>query len=450
MSLLLSFRLENFRSVSGRLEFSLLPSSAVRHQSRPVALLQEPSLPGLMALPSAVVFGPNASGKSNLLKGLRALSRLLAQSREEEETPSLAAFYEPFRLRAASVPPAPLHLGADFVTDEGIIYRYNLSFLPTHIVEESLEAKKPRQRFIRLFMRQGQQVKWAPSVRRQAGIGSHIRADQPVLAQAALETGYLHAPWMFLSTGIYPFVPEEINDLQSEQLFARLAQWLYERPDDPFIRNLKSLMAHADTGISNLSAIPGADGKLQVRTAHLAWTPEGSQEIWFSLPDESDGTRRLLLLGALILQVLEDGAILLADELDRQLHTRVTRLLVAFFHQPEINRRNAQLIFTAHDIHLLDGADTYTALRAGHVGCKMFAFDQIWMAEKDHTGTTHLFSLSEVDGLRSSTPVKEWYLSGRFGALPLIDQQALESELKDHDQKTRNTHKNPPTGTDSE
>ena len=95
------------------------------------------------------------------------------------------------------------------------------------------------------------------------------------------------------------------------------------------------------------------------------------------------------------------------DELDTSLHTLLVRELVRLFHRPELNRGNAQLIFTTHDTSLLD---------APH----LLRRDQIWLVEKDRDQASELIGLSEFSP-RKNEALERGYLMGRYGRIPLLN-----------------------------
>ena len=113
--------------------------------------------------------------------------------------------------------------------------------------------------------------------------------------------------------------------------------------------------------------------------------------------------------------MIEKGEILFVDELGNSLHTYLTKLLISLFQDTRINKKNAQLIFTTHDILLMDRTQ--------------FRRDQIWFAEKDKYGITDLFSLQDFSDVREDTPFDKWYLAGKFGGIPKI--KSLDSLFVD-------------------
>ena len=133
-----------------------------------------------------------------------------------------------------------------------------------------------------------------------------------------------------------------------------------------------------------------------------------------SLIFDSTGTKKIAALASYIIEGLENGRILIVDELDSSIHFKITRAIVAMFNN-ELNT-NAQMIFTVHDINLMD--------------CKrMFRKEQIWFVHKDQNGV-YVYSLADCtaqQGVRDTTDIMEKYRKGALGALP--DPELINSLL---------------------
>ena len=124
------------------------------------------------------------------------------------------------------------------------------------------------------------------------------------------------------------------------------------------------------------------------------------------MAEESDGTNSYFKLIGVVKKVLDEGALLIVDELDAHLHPLLTKHLVSLFNSVEFNPNGGQLIFTSHNTNLLD----LDVLRR----------DQIWFTEKDElTAATDLFSLQSFS-IRKDTKIEKGYLIGRYGAIPFI------------------------------
>ena len=130
-------------------------------------------------------------------------------------------------------------------------------------------------------------------------------------------------------------------------------------------------------------------------------------EAVFDISDESSGTRNLFTLAGVVSDMLEQGKILIIDELDTSLHPLIVRQLVRLFHNRATNTGNAQLVFSTHDSSLL-------------ATLGLFRRDQIWLTEKNRRQETQLIPLSEFSP-RTNEAIERGYLSGRYGGIPFLE-----------------------------
>jgi AAA15 family ATPase/GTPase len=105
------------------------------------------------------------------------------------------------------------------------------------------------------------------------------------------------------------------------------------------------------------------------------------------------------------LDILQRGRVLVVDELDRSLHPLLVQKILELFNNPKVNTKGAQLIFSTHDVSLLDG----NKLRR----------DQIWFTEKDKDQVSHLFPLLDFSP-RKGEALEKGYLGGRYGGIPIL------------------------------
>ena len=124
--------------------------------------------------------------------------------------------------------------------------------------------------------------------------------------------------------------------------------------------------------------------------------------------DESLGTQKYFYAIGPIINALKNGSTLFLDELDASLHPILTRRLVELFNNKEINGKGAQLIFTSQDTNLLDQT--------------LFDKEQIWFVEKDEYGASHLTGLSEYRDIRKQEKIEEKYIKGKYGAIPYLGE----------------------------
>ncbi len=145
---------------------------------------------------------------------------------------------------------------------------------------------------------------------------------------------------------------------------------------------------------------------LDVLTKHK---DENGDDVQFSLDEESDGTNVLFSLAGPWLDVLENGLVLIVDELHNSLHPHILRFLIGLFHDREFNRNKAQLIFTSHDTSLMSG--------------DFMGRDQFWFVEKNKGQASELTPLLDFKP-RKGEALERGYQGGRYGALPKIKELA--------------------------
>lgn len=160
-------------------------------------------------------------------------------------------------------------------------------------------------------------------------------------------------------------------------------------------------------GLSKLSPTRETT-KFDILTAHRKFDAQGEStavEFFDMDTSESEGTKKVFAMAGPLVNTLNKGEVLIVDELDARLHPLITRTIISLFNSSATNPRNAQLIFATHDTNVL----SKDVLRR----------DQIWFAEKDRFGATHLYSLAEYK-VRNDASFASDYIRGRYGAIPFI------------------------------
>ena len=171
-------------------------------------------------------------------------------------------------------------------------------------------------------------------------------------------------------------------------------------------RILKELLI-ADLGISDVTIKAIAGKNPVITTTHRVIGEDGSMDYFQLLMDqESSGTQRFFARIGGWLQALENGSLLIVDEIEDSMHPLLTKRLIEMVQDNTVNTNGAQLLFTTHDAMLLD--------------LTFFRRDQIWFAEKNEkTCATELYSLATFSP-RKGENIRKGYLQGRFGAIPFI------------------------------
>lgn len=420
--MLVEFSVANFRSFLERQTLSLVASTGSELRTTNVVLADAPKTPDLVR--TAVLYGANAAGKSNVLLAMQVMWELV---RNSAQLPPGGQFnVAPFAFSPeASHEPSEFELV--FVQD-GVRYQYGFSLTRERICDEWLFAW-PEGRQQRWFER-----RWDPQTDKTSWhFGSSLTGQKKVWQDATRQNAlFLSTAVQLNATGLLPPFNWFANRLKPVRPYARFAPDYSLRQceaDPAWQHRVAEYLAAADTGIADLRvqkhkmdtppAPPKVDDHLPAPAieitlrrpeqydVHFIHRTESGDEAEIGYNDESGGTQKLFAMAAPWVDVLQNGYVLLIDELDTSLHPALLRRLVGMFHDPAINTHNAQLIFTTHDTNMLDG--------------DLFRRDQVWFVEKGRDLQSHLYSLTDFSP-RKQENIQRGYLQGRYGALPFVGE----------------------------
>ncbi len=422
--MLLEFRIRNFRSFGQESVLSLVASGDKELLDANTASTSLSSLPRVVR--SAVVFGANASGKSNLLRAILLMRGVVLESVALQ--PGQLFNVQPFRLDEA-LTKEPTLFEVTLVL-EGIRYQYGFEFTQARITKEWLlvyQKAKPQRWFDRQYDAKSDKEIFEFS----SFLGGQKRAWQEATRPNSL----------FLSTAVQ-LNSEQLRPLHSwfsESLVVLLdgghipfdySTNLVQTPDGQSA--VRSLISSADIAITSISAVR-RKGFLQQFKFDLATGKSESQSqpgdvlmptfrhqagkvsADFEYHDESQGTQKLFSLAGPLLDIIRNGKILVIDELDSSLHPLLVRQIVSTFQDPVQNQKGAQLIFSTHDATLLDG--------------HLLRRDQVWLTEKRRDQSTELVPLTEFSP-RKGEALEKGYLSGRYGGVPVLDSSLSAGSLR--------------------
>jgi AAA15 family ATPase/GTPase len=427
--MLLSFATTNFRSVRTRVELSLLKTGLKGLSSNYFKANNKKVL-----LKSAVIYGPNASGKSGFLRAIKALEFLVKHSARFKPDDKIAP-YEPHRLEKAYTE-LPATFEVSFISKK-VQYDYVISFRSKDIELEELYYYPTNTRTLLYSRSAGKEMKFGDYYKGPKKTLEKLLLTNQLFLSKAAENNVeaLLDAYRFFTTGltVYPIM----EDYHENNLARLYAKRLAEDKDSRFSKRFNALICALDTGICAVAAeevdwkdykFPGnlpddvkkkvqEDYKYDIKTQHPVFD-DGKEDgfISFDVGNESAGTKSLFVIGGIILDALDHGRVLVVDEFEKNLHPSITQFLIQLFHNPVVNPNNAQLIFATHDI---------TQLSNDH-----FRRDQVWFTEKNEFGATSLFRCSDIQGIRLGTPLDKWYASGRFGATPIIDDVDFLIEMQ--------------------
>ena len=430
--MLIEFSVGNYRSFKEPVTLSML-AAKLRAGDKTVNTNNVFEAEGLRLLRSAAIYGANASGKSNLIRAMGFMRAFVLRSSKESQVGEPIQV-EPFRLSTATRD-EPSYFQIVF-TLNGKRYRYGFELDGQRVHSEWLYHTAKRES--RLFIREGDEYDISSIFKEGYGLDKRTRSNALFLSVVAQFNGPLAIAILdWFRDHFYVIIALPGWD----ELYSGFTIEHFQK-DKGFSQQVANLVREADLGIAQLtiealppSALGLPDDMLaplmqfakaverqlgeketlkqemqifRVKTAHKVFDSEGqvADNTLFDLSEnESRGTQKYFYLVGFLVEVLEQGKVLVIDELEAQLHPLITRTIIQLFNSPQTNPRNAQLIFATHDTGLLSK--------------RFFRRDQIWFTEKDRYGATDLYSLAELQ-VRNDALFDKDYIAGKYGAIPFI------------------------------
>lgn len=423
--MLIQFTVSNFTSYKDKKILSLKPIPSIKeHKDRLIFSNKEEYLP------STAIYGANASGKSNLTKALTCAILMIRNSHLQQV--NMPTGIIPFLLDEKS---KKYKTSMEFIfVQNDIKYVYGFICDSKCIYEEYLykyNSRKPTLIFERTNVNNYEYN--SPEIKKELKTCETKNLDNMLFLSTATQ-------WNCKSTrDAYQWFIEKIDTYSPEMIKNNIVNYLDINKNNkelkPFLLNI---FKHADINITDyvfeskkmdpekvqLPPINGLDEKLinslkqnaieyKLTTNHKVNVDGVEKEYTLDISQESMGTQTLLGYGINIINALKKGKTMVVDEIETSLHPMLVRYIVGLFNDKESNPNGAQLVFTTHDVNLLD--------------LDLFRRDQIYFVEKDESGTSDLYSLSEYSP-RKDENIRKGYMQGRYGAIPYIESGVEWSE----------------------
>lgn len=427
--MLLRFSATNHLSILEKQELSLIATSLKDGNK---GLIASNLVPSGHVLPSAVIYGANASGKSNVLSVLRFIGAVVrlshSQGRPDSNVPRI-----PFKL-AHDASLRPTLCDIDFVVD-GIRYHFGFEATDKEFTGEWLYAF-PSGRRQMLYERTGKnEINFGRSLKGRNRVIADLMRDNSLFLSAAIQNNHdeLTRVSKFFDSIAFntsiavggSVISHRFKHGQVDQRmidFLRKTgtgivgfKYVEQKRTEKVLSSMKELVALLNKLNPDAHIDLDIDTEEKSTLIELAHEADSGEKIFFDPDYESAGTRRLIILVSSVYKALDQGSLIVVDELDASLHTQVCEAVVEIFSNPKTNPKGAQLIATTHDTNLMRSP--------------ILRRDQIWFTEKDQKGATHLFPLSDVQ-TRKTDNIEKGYLQGRFGAIPFAGSViALFGEL---------------------
>lgn len=419
--MIINFSVKNYLSIKETQSFSMI-AAPIKEKFESCNENKFSIRKDIDLLKSAVIYGANASGKSNFIKAILFFRDLVLVS--GNLSPAQEINFIPFVL-SSKTQKQPSDFEITFVWNK-IIYRYGFSGDRKNILKEWLYIKDVRETLV--FERNGNNVEIPQKyeILKELNTKRMIRPNALLLSIAAQFNDKI-------SKEVFQWV-SNLNIVfgLADQIYNNFSISLLQDPQNREI--MLSLLKVADFGIEDLKVIETEGDNIaftikgsniqnpaitkgksvikNVKSIKNVLNEKGKPETVIEVPFEffeSEGTKKFFHLLGPILDSLKFGKVLIIDELDTKLHPLLTQRIVKLFNSNSTNPKNAQLIFATHDTQLLDA--------------KTFRRDQIWFTEKTREGATYLYSL--IDFKNGKTPRNDEklgknYIYGKYGAIPYL------------------------------
>ena len=417
--MLIQFNFKNFKSFRDEVSLDLSATKITEHEEHIVEIAND------KLLRVAAIYGANASGKSNVYNAFEYMTYYVLESfkfgdedgrrrKKEEDYQKVIPFLFDENSRNQETTFEVFYV--DNAEQTGKIYQYGFSLKDSEVVEEWLysKAKTARNTYRTIFYRKsGEELEMNGFGKNHVeNIKSALNKESLIVSLGAkLRIAKLKKvrDW-FLENEVVNFGDPAENYFRSRML----PQGFVTSKD--IQKNVVEYFSSFDESIQDFSVeeIPQEDGKeteknYQIHTFHKMAHSDSTVSI--SLSQESNGTLKMFALYPSLKEVLEHGAVLFVDELNARLHPLLVRNIILTFLSPEINTKNAQLIFTTHDVWQFSN--------------ELLRRDEIWMVDKKQDGASDLYSLVEFkdeEGIkirRDEVNAKK-YMTGSYGAIPAL------------------------------
>lgn len=357
-------------------------------------------------LPSAVLYGANSSGKSNLLNAISKFKDLVTTSSKLNSTDKLAL--SPFLLNTKTIH-EPSYFEIELWIDSQV-YRYGFTADNNRFYDEWLYVTEPNAKEEKcLFVRTSEGIGVLDDFAEGKGLENKTRDNALFLSVVDSFNGVIAKKLIFAIDHI--LILSGINHEQFANLNHELCHY-----NEKWQMEIENFFQSLDLGFRSFEIPDDRDlaKKVKAYTVHNLYGEDGKVvgETRLNMKEhESSGTNKVFDIASVLVGVLDAGWILVIDELDSKLHPLLTKHIIRLFNDKQQNASGAQLIFATHDTNLLN--------------IKTFRRDQIWFTEKDETEATDLYSLVEFkepggNKIRKDRSLEKDYINGRYGAIPYI------------------------------
>lgn len=403
--MLIRFSFKNFKSFKNENCLEMEATSLKEHEYN-VAKTENGEY-----LKVSAIYGANASGKTNVLQAFDYMKKRILVSDDSKKNSPI----DEENIYSFMINNDPIALEVEILAKNNKIYKYGFEVLKDTIISEWLFEKRVNK-FYAIFERENNNVSMKPNKisglvnidEKTLFLNIYSKIDRNNEDFSNVYDWFVNS--MYLDLG-NPNFERFINNRVSLKI---LSDENYKKELLKFIKTFDSGIEGIRTTPDSIEAVKNNNGIIDIEVLHRGENGE-IKALPFYL--ESNGTRKMFHLFDFFMDALKNGMVLFVDELDAKLHPLLTRYIINLFHNSQTNIGNGQLIYSTHDTVNLNK--------------ETFRRDEIWFAEKDKDGISEIYALSDYileddknagKKVRNDATYNKDYLTGRYGAIPVLEE----------------------------
>ena len=403
--MLIRFSFKNFKSFKNENCLDMEATSLKEHEYN-VAKTENGEY-----LKVSAIYGANASGKTNVLQAFNYMKKRILVSDDSKKNSPI----DEENIYSFMINNDPIALEVEILAKNNKIYKYGFEVLKDKIISEWLFEKRVNK-FYSIFERENNNVSMKPNKisdlvnidERTLFLNIYSKIDRNNEDFSNVYDWFVNSTYLDLGN---PNFERFINNRVSLKI---LSDENYKKELLKFIKTFDSGIEEIKTTPDSIEAVKSNNGIIDIEVIHKGENGE-LKALPFYL--ESNGTRKMFHLFDFFMDALKNGMVLFVDELDAKLHPLLTRYIINLFHNSDTNKGNGQLIYSTHDTVNLNK--------------ETFRRDEIWFAEKDKDGISEIYALSDYileddknagKKVRNDATYNKDYLTGRYGAIPVLEE----------------------------
>ena len=410
--MLIRFNFKNFKSFKNENCLDMEATSLKEHEYN-VAKTENGEY-----LKVSAIYGANASGKTNVLQAFDYMKKRILVSDDSKKNSPI----DEENVYSFMINNDPIALEVEILAKNNKIYKYGFELVKDNIISEWLYEKRVNK-FYFIFERENNNIKMMKDNKisklanideRTLFLNIYSKIDKDNENFNNVYDWFVNSTYLDLGN---PNFERFINNRVSLKI---LSDENYKKELLKFIKTFDSGIEGIKTTPDSIEAVKSNNGIIDIEVIHKGENGE-LKALPFYL--ESNGTRKMFHLFDFFMDALKNGMVLFVDELDAKLHPLLTRYIINLFHNSDTNKGNGQLIYSTHDTVNLNKE----TLRR----------DEIWFAEKDKDGISEIYALSDYileddknagKKVRNDATYNKDYLTGRYGAIPVLEEFDIDYE----------------------